>query len=173
MSLSVWVVATSVLILYYLLPIIVYLKCNKNTRRIILVLLLISYIIALIVGVWARVKINHERVLIEFEYNFSQQKVVNWSFSELKFSDVFINLVMLLPIGMAVGAGCHKQIINKVAVGLLIGLAIGAIIEIGQYLLPVERAPQLSDVTFNAIGLGCGALIGGVMHKLRPDNGGI
>lgn len=78
---------------------------------------------------------------------------------------------MLMPIGMAIGTGRHKYFPHKLVVGLLIGLAIGAIIETGQYLLPVERAPQLSDVIFNAIGLGCGVLIGGAIPKLRSDRG--
>lgn len=166
MSFNAWIIAGVIIAIYYVVPIIFFCRCRDDSRRHkFSVILLILYLITLTIGVWAEVKIKNGRVLITFDYGFSQQKTISWGFSGIKLLDILINLGMLVPLGVIFSVNCRKTVFCKQIIGLLIGLAIGTVIEVGQFLLPVERTPQLSDVLFNLLGMGFGCLIGELLNK--------
>lgn len=167
MSFNAWIIAGVVFVIFYCLPIIFFCWCkDEKLWHKFSVIFLILYLITLIIGVWAKVKISNGQVLIAFDYTFSQQKPIDWGFSGIKLLDILINFVMLVPLGVIFSVNCRKAIFCKLTIGLVIGLAIGVVIEVGQLLLPVERTPQLSDVIFNSLGMGTGTAVGELLNKI-------
>ena len=115
-------------------------------------ILLSLFFIVLFVGVLGEIDINKDFVYIGFDFSsgFFNKEII-FSFSKFKL-DIFINLIMLIPIGEAVCISA-KKINNKFGIlyALLIGVIIGMLIETLQFILPVPRSVQLSDVIYNAI----------------------
>ena len=60
---------------------------------------------------------------------------------------------MLIPVGIYIGALFNKPLIKT----MIIGFCIGLFIELMQFILPIDRTPQLSDFLLNGISavIGC------------------
>lgn len=156
------------LICYFILPIILMsLIKNTKTLKIITWIFLAIYLGILLLGVWARVSIINGVVRIEFDYSYGFfNKGVSWGFLGLKTIDVLLNLVMLMPIGVASCILSPKPFVKHLIGGICVGLILGIVIEFGQFILPVNRSVQLSDVIFNAISVCLGVIAGKLMMKI-------
>ncbi len=145
---------------YIILPFLILLLPNK-ARKICAIISLIGFIIALLMGVWGKIDINRDYISFAFDFSGSWcAKSINLSFDNLSKLDIVINLLMLIPVGIFSFYAIKKY---NVALRLLfvtaIGLCCGAMIELTQFVLPVPRSVQLSDVIFNGISTLIGALI--------------
>ena len=150
------------LVCYFIIPlcVLIFVK-NERCVKIITWTLLGVYLVILIIGVWARVVITPKSVKITFDYSYGFfNKPINLTFSNLRLFDIMVNLVLLMPIGMSYAILKKEKVINLLIKSLVIGLVLGIVIEAGQFLLPVRRSIQLSDVLFNMVSMILGALIG-------------
>ena len=168
MFLKLWAVVVTALILYFVLPILVFTFIkSKKTKRIIANSLFIIYVGILLIGVWAKVMITSQGVKIIFDFTYTAQKTINCGFARLRTLDILINLVMLIPIGLILSINTNKSFIKTMALGAVVGVLCGVIIEVGQFVLPVKRYTQLSDVVLNTISVLFGVVFGQLLKKIE------
>jgi hypothetical protein len=149
-------------ICYFVLPflIFVFIK-NKKIVKIMAIVFLCLFCFALIVGTLGQVSIARDYTTINFDFsqNFCD-KNISLSFSNLTTFDIVTNLLMLIPIGIFVVCFHHKNFLKTTLLLVLVGVLCGLTIELTQFVLPVPRSVQLSDVVFNAISVVLGGMIG-------------
>jgi hypothetical protein len=129
--------------------------------KILAVVFLCVFVGILCVGTLGQVQISRETIKISFDFgqNFCDKKI-SLSFSHLSTFDIVSNLVMLIPIGMFVVFFYHKGIVKTSILLLCVGILSGFLIELCQFIFPVPRSVQLSDVVFNTISVIVGGIIG-------------
>lgn len=172
MFLNLWAVLITALILYFVLPILVFTFIkSKKTKRIIANSLFIIYVVLLLIGVWAKVMITSQEVKVVFDFTYTAQKAISWGFTRLKTSDILINLVMLIPVGLIISINTNKSFIKTMVLGAVVGVVCGVIIEVGQFVLPVKRYTQLSDVVLNTISVLFGVVFGQLLKKIEKRVG--
>lgn len=149
------------LLAYFVLPIFLLLIKNKRAKNITLWCLFAIYACVLLVGVWAQVDVSKQFVNISFDFSTGwANKQISWTFKNLTTFDICINLIMFIPVGMMVWIKTDKlSWLKKLPTLLIVGLICGLFVEISQFILPVPRSVQFSDVIFNTISV----LIGGIV----------
>lgn len=124
---------------------------NKKLITIIATILFCIYLSVLIVGVFSNDG-NFKNLSFVASCKWAA-KQISWSPIPKTISDFLINIIMLMPIGLYIGAICKKPLLKSI----IIGFSIGLFIETMQFVLPISRSPQLSDMLLNGISaiLGC------------------
>ena len=147
---------------FVILPTILLLTIKSDKKIKILTYIFIGLFFAILaVGVFAIINIGKEVTTIAFDFsNQWANKTINWTFNVDKV-DLLLNIFMLIPIG-AFGVVSHKNKKLGILVGFVLGFAIGLTIETLQFILPVYRSVQLSDVVLNGIS----GLIGAIYYYL-------
>ena len=152
------------IICYIVLPFLVLLFVKNDKRlKVITIVLLCLYLVILLIGVWGEIDVNRHNITINFDFSgkFCSKKI-NFNFKNLTTFDILINLFMLIPIGMAIAFLKKTSYLKSLLIFALVGLICGFAIELTQFILPIQRSVQLSDVIFNMISV----LIGGIIGKL-------
>lgn len=173
MTLNTIAVSILALICYFVLPlmILIFVKNYKSVKKITFALLII-YIVILVIGVWTRVDVTRNVVKISLDYSYGFfNKSIRWGFSNLKIFDILVNLVMLMPIGLSLVILKKEPFITLLIKSVILGFIVGFIVELGQYILPIYRAIQLSDVIFNMISLVFGTIIGKIFLIITKRGG--
>ena len=148
-------------ICYLVLPFLILLIKNEKTRKIVASICLVGFVGVLLIGVWSVVDANKDYVNITFNFGGKWcNKTMKWDFSNISTFDLVINLVMLFPIGIfSFYFFKNKKILTKFLLLTLIGAFCGSFIELSQYILPISRSVQLSDIVFNTISVLFGGII--------------
>ena len=125
----------------------VVLKNKPRILKICTAVLFSFYVIFLFIGTTASISLKNNYLIINFYFN---KPWLSLDFSWFGFSktNTLINLFLLFPIGFVVYAFSSKKHFLKT---ILISLAISIIIELYQFVLPIHRNTELSDVIFNTI----------------------
>ena len=163
-----YIVLALVIIYYAIAPIFLSL-CPRSdkTRKTAYLVYLILFIPVLICGVFGKVNIG-KIVTITFEKSGGvADKVFNFSPITKDVRDIVINIFMLVPIGLATYNLSNKHRLLK---AILFGLLTGAFIETMQFILPIARSPQLTDIILNTISSLIGAVYALVLSKLKRQN---
>ncbi len=150
---------------FVLIPTILILAIkNKKTLFIVACVFAALFFAALCICVLSSVAITKDVVTIKFVSNGQWcAKNINFSFSNLTKTDVIINLLMLFPLGaFSTVIALRKDLKFPLVYAFLIGLSVGLTIETLQFILPVNRSVQLSDIIFNGISV----LIGGIWFRI-------
>lgn len=154
------------LIIYYaVLPVLfaIFIKSDKALKITFLVYL-IAFLPLLICGVFGVVNISNN-VTVTFASNGKWLgKAFSFSPVPRGVQDFVINVFMLVPIGISTYVLAKNQ---KLLKGLLVGVLVGAIIEIMQLILPITRSPELSDIILNSISSLLGAVYMLVIYKIK------
>ncbi|MBO5394668.1 MAG: hypothetical protein J6A28_02045 [Clostridia bacterium] len=159
---SSWLVIVLAVVLYLVVPIIVW-SCIKNekikksiTIALLVIYLLISIACILSFTVFAE---GHFVMLFDFSGRWAA-KTIDMSFSTVTLTDAFISLITLLPVGMAIEYLSRKQKI-WVRIVMILGIAVasGLLIELIQFILPIYTPVRLSDVIFSAASVAVGAIV--------------
>ena len=168
MKIATWVVIVFLSIFYVAVPLVVLfcVKDDKKFRRVMWILLSLFFAV-LFVGVLGKIDINQTWMNIGFDFSGELcQKTINWTFKTTKLDRV-INLLMLMPIGEAVCIFSKRKNIKwGFVIAVLCGALIGGLIETLQFVLPVSRSVQISDVVFNMISSAIGYLFVSVVYYL-------
>ena len=161
-------VAILVGVFYLVVPLLIlFFVRNEKKLKTVLLILVGIFCFVLFVGVFGKVDITAERVYIGFDFSGKWcSKTINFQFNTTKL-DRLINLVMLMPLGEAVCIfSKRKNIKIGFLIALIVGLGTGLLIETLQYVLPVSRSVQLSDVVYNMISAAIGYLFVSVVFYL-------
>lgn len=157
-------VLTFALVAYFVPPFLVLLIKNKKAQNILLWILFGVYICVLLIGVWGKIDVGKKFVYVNFDFSKGwANKSVSFSFKNLTTFDIAVNLIMFMPVGFVVWFKTqNKKCWFKILLLLTVGLCCGLFVEFTQYILPVPRSVQLSDVVFNTISV----LVGGLLCAL-------
>lgn len=148
-------------LLYLAIPFcVLWLIKNVKLRNILTIVLLVIFSIGLCVGVLGNFYINNGNFYVYFNFTYEHAKVVDFNMLDNTIRDSLINILMLIPIGMAI-VGLNLNSKKRMLILLCtVGFVLGATIETLQYVLPVARAVQISDVLLNGISVLIGGGIG-------------
>lgn len=123
--------------------------------------MLIMYAIILFFGITGRVVIDNKFAIVSLDYSANWcDKTINFSLEKIDKIDLLINIVMLIPIGLTVVYFNNKSIVSKFVVLVIVGVVMGVLLETIQFVLPVVRSVQLSDVLLNTFSVVIGGIIG-------------
>lgn len=149
---------------YLVLPFVLLCIKNKKAKNIALISAFSCFLVILFVGVFGKIDITPSYVEISFVSTGEWcAKAFSFSFSNFTTFDIVTNLLMLIPIGFFVYYFVQsKKWWQKTLLLLLIGLCCGIIIEVCQFIFPIQRSAQLSDIIFNTISV----LLGGLLCSL-------
>lgn len=158
MYFNTWVVILISFICYIILPLAVLFCKNIKVQKTLILCMFLAYIIILIVGVTAKVEIGKDKVYVHYVNTGSwANKHIFWDFSRISKWDFLINLFMLMPVGLFLAYRLNNFSFGKLMLILLgVGLLIGLTIETTQFILPIPRNVQLSDVFLNSISIALG-----------------
>ncbi len=164
MTIATWVVVVVAVFAYVVLPtaMLILIK-DKSKVKILTAILTILYVVVLVLGVTSKVVFDAEHVVIKFEYGTDWcNKFINWNIFSGKLGDIAINIVLLFPLGATVNV-FSKGTLGKVALKCaIVGCIVGLLIECSQFVFPVTRSVQLSDVILNTLS----AVLGGLYYYL-------
>ena len=146
-------------------PIITNKIINKNEpkqKKILSQVLLGFYLCILFFGVWTSLTISNGEVCVNLEL-YEVYKDLNFSFN-YSIKDFLINFAMLVPVGFYL----NQFKLNIITIWYL-GAVVGCIIEMGQFVLPINRVVQLMDVLTNGFSVVLGYTIAENTHKLLKN----
>ena len=123
--------------------------------------MLIMYAIILFFGITSRIVIDNNFAIVSLDYSANWcDKTINFSLVKIDKIDLLINIVMLIPIGLTIVYFNNKSIVSKFVVLVIVGVVMGVLLETIQFILPVVRSVQLSDVLLNTFSVVLGGIIG-------------
>ncbi len=151
-------------ILCLILPPIFISTLKAKPLKTITVVLLLVYCVVLLIGVWGKLDLGWDTCYVTFDWTHEWcAKTIRWDIQSITSFDLIINLIMLIPVGIALYVLLPK---HQLLLSLPIGLIIGILIECSQFVLPVYRSVQLSDALLNMISVWLGACLGWVYYKI-------
>ena len=157
--------AITMTFLYVVCPIILRMLINKKRANTILsFVLLLLFLFVLCLGVFTNCSVTYPTIKISFETNeLWANEYILFNIFNLTCFDLLVNSVMLLPFGVIFTLFYYYKnpnfSVKKLFLWLFfIGLACGLFIETMQFILPIERTIQLSDVLLNTISCFIGGL---------------
>ena len=173
MTFPIWLVITLGAVCYLVLPFLIWaLIKNEKIKKIVTIILFSLYCAVLFVGVFGVINFSKNNVHISFNFtNRWASKNINWGFNITKF-DLIINLVMLFPVGMLTYFLLQKRrFLTKILLLIVVGLMTGLLIETCQFILPIYRSVQLTDVLLNTASVLAGGFLAmgylGLIKKIR------
>ena len=161
MTFPIWLVISLGATCYLVLPFLIWwLIKNEKAKKIVSIVLFGLYCIVLLVGVFGVISFSQGNVNIAFNFtNKWASKTINWGFNITKF-DLIINLVMLFPVGMiSYFLLQKKKMLIRIILLIVIGMLTGLFIEACQFVLPIYRSVQLTDVLLNTASVFGGGLL--------------
>lgn len=154
------IVILCIIMFYLVLPTTFFLLIKrKRLLDLIFFLFFIAFIAILIVCTIGKIEINRDFSTLHFDFSYKWcEKSINWLPYTKSITDFLINISMLFPVGLFIFTISSKKSWQKLLICLCIGAAFGTLIESYQFILPVARSVQLSDVLLNSIS----SLLGGL-----------
>ena len=153
MRLSTIFVIVVLIVFYTLVPILVmfFVKDDKKYKFWKNVLLS-SFFIVLLIGVIGEIDFNKKSLYIGFSFMGDWfNKNIILAFPKFK-TDLVINSIMLMPIGSWVMIESKRKDLKLgIVYSIVLGVITGIMIELLQFILPVNRSVQLSDVVLNTM----------------------
>ena len=149
------------------LPIFAWTLKGSFLIRFIVDIVFLGYLVVLCVGVFAKVDFDMTTTYIEWDFSHGwANKLINVSLSNIDKTDLFLNLIMLVPIGIYIAFksdfGDHVSFVVLFFAGLMLGLGI----ELFQFVLPIPRSVQLSDVLLNSASVCIGGFYGYIVNRI-------
>lgn len=149
-------------IFFFAVPFAILFIKNKKAFNWTLSILFALYVALLLCGVWFQTHCTWKSVSITPDFSGEWcAKSINWNFSHLTMFDTIINLVMFIPLGIFISfKTTNKSTISKIILLLCFGFFAGMFVELSQFILPVPRSVQMSDIFFNMLSTFVGGMIG-------------
>ena len=159
---NVYLVLTAGITCYFILPFLLWLIKNEKLKSILTHVFFGLYLCVLLAGVFGRVDISGGLVKVSFDFGGEwAAKTINWSVSNITTFDLLINLFMVIPVGMYIAyLSRRKKMVISLLLFVALGFATGLFIESFQFILPIQRSVQLSDVLLNMASVVIGGLVG-------------
>ena len=127
--------------------ILIVLKKHQKALKTTAIVFAVVYFVFLVIGTTFKFKINGNFVFIyaEFSHSWFSMKFLPYSFA---IRNVLVNLVMMFPLGFLVYIFSNK---NKFLKTILFAILLSVIIETYQFVLPISRTTELTDLLFNTL----------------------
>ena len=149
MVFSLWFVIFMVVLFMFLLPSVFVMFFNhKPWLKWVVLCFFIIYLLVLFAGVFGKIDITQNTVYITFENNglpFNAHNFLWWNFDK---ANVLINLFMLFPVCLIIFAFCKKHTFLKT---IILAFCLSAFIETMQFILPVSRTVEITDLLYNTL----------------------
>ena len=143
------ILAILAFILMVVLPtvILIMLKKHKKALKITAIIFAVVYFILLFIGTTFKFKFKSDFVLInaDFSGDWFSMRFLPYSFAT---RNVLINLAMMFPIGFLVYIFSNK---NRFLKTILYAFLLSLFIEFYQFMLPISRTTELTDLLFNTL----------------------
>ncbi len=146
---------------FVIFPFIVLLIKNEKSKKKVIIGAFAIYVVLLIIGVTCKIDINIKYTTISYQSTSAWcSKYIYWDFSRASKWDFLINLFMLIPMGLFISymALGNKSWWQKLIILFALGAGIGLMIETMQFILPIPRMVQLSDIILNATSTALGGM---------------
>ena len=127
---------------------ILTLKNHPKALKICAIILSIIYFSLLFIGTTFSVSIKNNNLSIKpnFTKPWFSMRFLLFNFSK---RNTLINLALLFPIGFIVDVFSKN---HKILKTVIFSLALSIFIEMSQFILPVSRTTELTDILFNTLG---------------------
>lgn len=158
MKIHTYLIIILLAVFYLIVPLILILFVkNAKIKKFCNILYCVVFCIILFVGVFFKVEISKSvtQINVDFSQGFFNKKF-NFKFWSFDLQDFIINILMLFPFGYVFNEALKTK--HKCLFSLLFGLMIGTFIELNQFILPIPRSPQLSDIIFNGLSVFIGSV---------------
>ena len=136
-------------LLMVVLPTILLVVLKKHQRflRVCTIILSIVYFIFLFVGTTAKVFIQGNEVVLyyNFSYEWFSMRFLPYSFA---FRNIAVNLALFFPIGFIVYIFAKNR---KFVKTIIFAFLLSILVEFYQFILPVGRTTELTDLLFNTL----------------------
>ena len=173
MKIPILFVIITIVLFYIILPLLIWV-CARRTKlgKVIVILCSVLFGIVLFFGITSKVTIADSYVIVDVDYTckwFNTE--INLNLFDMDKIDFFINITMLIPIGLVVVYFSKRKPFSKLLILTIVGLVMGLTLECLQFVLPVYRSVQLSDVILNTISVFLGGCLGiaydFILNKVR------
>ena len=149
MTINLYFALTLVVFFMLILPttLVFALKHKPKILKWCILILFVVYLLLLFVGTAGKVSLKNNTLIISFNFsgNWFSLYFLWFSFSR---TNLLINLFLLFPVGYVVFTYSEKYQFLKT---ILLALLISVVVEIYQWVLPIHRNTELSDILFNTI----------------------
>lgn len=138
-----------IVFLMLILPtiLIVGLKQHQRALKICAIILSVIYFTLLFIGTTFKVYIENNNLVVYPDFT-KEWFSLNFLFSNFSLTNILVNLALLFPIGFIVFVFANK---HKFLKTILFSFLISVLIELYQFVLPVSRATELTDILFNTL----------------------
>ena len=137
-------------ILILILPtiLVLTLKNRPNALKICVIFLMVAYFILLFIGTTFTFELRrgHVSISADFTKDWFSMRFLLYSFKPINLT---INIALLFPIGFIVYYFSSE---HKFLKTILFSLALSVFIEFYQFMLPIARTTELTDIFFNTLG---------------------
>jgi len=168
---NVYVVLALGLVFYFVVPfIVIVFGKSKSIGSIIISILSLLFLMALVIGLYSTLTFKNNAVFFNFDFtNLWFNKNINWQLKLPTKFDFIINIILLIPVGVACRYFTqNKKLGIRIIILTIVAFVTGILTELGQYILPVYRSVQLTDTLLNIISVilgGCFASLCFVIKK--------
>lgn len=164
MTINLYLALSLTIVLMVVLPttLFITLKNKPKTLKICAGIMFFVYLIFLFIGTTGSISLNGPKLSIALNYN-KEWFSLDFAWFEISKTNTLINLFLLFPIGFVVYTFTNKKQFLKT---ILFSLLLSIIIELYQWVLPIHRNTELSDIIFNTISGVISAIYLEVLTKL-------
>lgn len=136
-------------ILMAVLPILLVfvLKNHQKTLKITTIVFAAIYFVCLFIGTTCDISITTSKTTIDFDYS-NRWFDIDFLLYDFDFDNILINISMFFPLGFIVFVFAKK---NQFAKTVILSLYLSLAIELIQFVLPINRYTELTDILFNVI----------------------
>ena len=123
------------------------LKKHQKALKITTIVFACIYFVCLFIGTTCKLNISADKVTVAFKFTepwFS----IDFLFLDFSLKNMFVNLVMMFPLGFIVYVFTNKKPFIKT---VIFALCLSLFIELYQFILPIYRNTEITDIIFNVL----------------------
>lgn len=139
------------------------LKNHQTALKITTIVLSCIYFVALFIGTTCDISISLNKTTIEFDYTHSWF-TIDFLVYDFDLDNILINVFMFFPLGFIVYTFAKTKHFSKT---IILALILSLCIELIQFVLPIHRYTELTDILFNTLS----GLISAFACKLLSSKG--
>ena len=126
---------------------LIVLKKHQKALKTTAIVFAVVYFVMLFIGTTFKFKIIDDYVLVsaDFSKEWFSMRFLPYSFAK---RNMLVNLVMMFPVGFLVYIFSKKHRFIKT---ILLALILSFVIEFYQFMLPISRTTELTDLLFNGL----------------------
>ena len=123
------------------------LKKNQKALKITTIVFACIYFVCLFIGTTAKLEISADKVTVAF--NFTEPWCsLDFLFLDFSLKNMFVNIVMMFPLGFIVYVFTNKKPFAKT---IIFALCLSLFIELYQFILPIYRNTEITDIIYNVL----------------------